>query len=478
MTFSSRPLFLTVDPSVDFKNQLSSAFPAFKVKSVNYSQRKQSTHPKLFALRMAYEKHIYNSLTSQDSVIVDIGGNPLRHTKDRRHNVWCMAPVITMYDKFKLRRNTTLKNVCRCVFKGKMCSHARAFMQERNASHVHFMAVHSIYHLTKKLIHQTLLDNPESRFISVQHKIVGSHGKILDEARWFPGKGKTIVFDCEDSENYVNPKIDWLWNKTSWTPYWSTKCNSLSWKRFGPYIKEWKTEAFEFQLSDTANSSVTRPTVVPLHVPKLDSELLRSDEWLYFKSGGPWVLERDVDELRKLMLAYRPGLDSLNIAMVKARNMLDNRENLVEVTAAYIETLAVMSLRYGSQNRLMLYQRMNDSVIAKLALASDGGSVRETGYLERAKLSLEEYAANHVYLSTFVMCCAFMTLSFLAIGVDKSLELLVFPFPQLILVSGDYAHYCCYLVIIIIVGLGVRVLAEGKQKHHFQVKPGKIECIV
>jgi len=177
-------------------------------------------HPIASFERLVTEAVLYNMVNRDvgpQGAIVDIGGNPDRHQKYQRRNVWCLCPVLTPNDAVK---NTSWNSLNWCTHKVQdvcACGAADAYM-----------SVHSLYYLDPIEVLQAIDNCSSNMLYAMVHHFpnpVGTHS-LGDVEYRINGKGHALAIAKGNSHTYEHDTLQWL-NKQ----YYTNGVSAMAWSR-------------------------------------------------------------------------------------------------------------------------------------------------------------------------------------------------------------------------------------------------------
>lgn len=239
------PLFLDVKVSDTWVEQLNTYFPDREIE-ISSKNLRSSHHPQARTLRAVSEDDLYRRATRERfnpnaKWVIDVGGNPNRHRRMQRNNVWSLNPILDRNDEFR-RTTSRSKNSCNCTVQKFMkggCD--KCFNVGRSVRS--FICVHSLYYLKPKVVMQMCKIAPT---YSVHHRFPGNSGTIL-EASWHRANSG-IIMDAGDNNTY-GPHDDLSWLATGYYTQWSS-FQKLVWHRL--HDTPW-TETLRFSLGRFVN---------------------------------------------------------------------------------------------------------------------------------------------------------------------------------------------------------------------------------
>jgi hypothetical protein len=179
--------------------------------------------------RLAFErKHAESDVVSKISkvyVVVDIGGNALRHSKAGRSNVWSCCPVLEPADAVRVTRYDGLPNWCTCKFQECNCT-VRVMRQSPDV----YLCIHSIYYLHPDDICEAVHQARKGCLYSVHHEFRKAYGTLAQgEASYMVSAGGRLRMSVAGNlVNYDHSACDWLFkgyyqhSKRNFAMSWST----------------------------------------------------------------------------------------------------------------------------------------------------------------------------------------------------------------------------------------------------------------
>jgi len=244
---------IVIDESLD--HRLAKLFPGYQFRSS--PQATQSLHPLLHCERLVKE-HVVMGLC--DGLVVDIGGNPLRHRKYGRTKVWSMCPTLTAADVHRRARYEKAG-----VFA--YCDHSFPSIEECGCNIADsYSSIDSLYYLDKRDICAAVQRVP---LVAAVHDFADARGD------YYSGEGSYQVLPDGDvtmvvkgsSIAYKHSALGWLKESSS---YWDTENNrGMSWY----YIKAVGTSVvYGFLSMDSNYASDPMPLYAKLTDPTLYSD--------------------------------------------------------------------------------------------------------------------------------------------------------------------------------------------------------------
>jgi len=180
------------------------------------------THPRLAFDRRYSERVVYNSISRPDSVIVDIGGNPIRHAGNHRQNVHSCCPILDPVDSVRHHNynNPTfpLPMVPRfCAHRAEECDCVIPTT---------YLSVHSLYYLTPVTV-LALLNRATSHSLhAIVHEFPDIYGSFAAaEAQYRVNPDQMVHMHVTgNSQPYVHSVMPWLKRG-----YFSDGVTAMSW---------------------------------------------------------------------------------------------------------------------------------------------------------------------------------------------------------------------------------------------------------
>lgn len=163
------------------------------------------THPLLSIERRIAEKRVYNSLIADGcKIIVDIGGNALRHAQ--RPEVWSCNPVLTPSDVCRV------KSIEACPTMVRKCSHKVEICPCQPDPDA-YMSIHSLYYLHPDLVCE-LVNHPRcKRLVAVHHVFPDPKGSFGDGEAWYVKRPDGVVVTetyPRGATAYIHGDLSWL----------------------------------------------------------------------------------------------------------------------------------------------------------------------------------------------------------------------------------------------------------------------------
>jgi hypothetical protein len=163
-------------------------------------------HPVLNIARSISEMDAYSLLSSMVKSkrrIVDIGGNPERHNKYARHNVWSCCPILDAHDSIRQQKRASSKrDLHYCNHTAQLCT-----CIEPSA----YLAIHSLYYLTPDDVGALVQRSSEGLLIAVVHQFADAYGAFANgEATYSVTSPQTITMNVAGNESYAHNDLGWL----------------------------------------------------------------------------------------------------------------------------------------------------------------------------------------------------------------------------------------------------------------------------
>jgi hypothetical protein len=183
-------------------NEFRRANPELKLASSRSSDL--HPHPLLNDERARLEHSGYEFLTKefgQDVKIVDVGGNPKRHQKRDRKNVWCCCPLIDGPDAFRNFFNRHVPFVCDHLVQECHCVQPDAYL-----------SVDSVYYLKPIDIALLCLRSTKNMFVAVHHVFNDAFGSFAcGEATYVMTNSHEVSMSVLGNGGpYIHSNLDWM----------------------------------------------------------------------------------------------------------------------------------------------------------------------------------------------------------------------------------------------------------------------------
>lgn len=162
-------------------------------------------HPLLNDERSRFERIAYNYIMRHcnNPTIVDIGGNPSRHAKLSRTNVWSCCPILETNDIFRLFHNSGhgVDKLCHHRAQDCQCVHPDAFL-----------TVDAIYYLTPLEIAHLTIRSKANCFVAVHHCFPHAFGAFAaGEATYIALDAETVSMSVNGNKSpYVHSNLAWM----------------------------------------------------------------------------------------------------------------------------------------------------------------------------------------------------------------------------------------------------------------------------
>lgn len=184
--------------NTNLSKQLEEKFPGFKFVESQFSSG-VSLHPFLHCERLVKE-HV--ALSMCEGLVVDVGGNPQRHRKLGRSNVWSMCPIITAADKHRHEKFASSGAFMYCDHK---------FGQVAECACAHpgtWLSVDSLYYLDRQELCRAL---QKADMVAVIHDFSQPEGNYYGEGKYVVGADGNVSMVVKGSSiAYEHSALGWM----------------------------------------------------------------------------------------------------------------------------------------------------------------------------------------------------------------------------------------------------------------------------
>lgn len=185
------------------------------------------THAVLATSRRLGEDYVLGlarSLTPAPRLIVDIGGNPCRHTKMRRNDVWSCCPILDQADAVRDKyRTATATRFCR--HRVEACDCLAAKEPNNPVGPSIYVSIHSVYYLTPDAILRLCERASSGTLIALHHEFDQPHHQFAcGEGVYDVADGQVKMSIIGNSVPYTHPDLTWM------NPgYYSNGTQAIAW---------------------------------------------------------------------------------------------------------------------------------------------------------------------------------------------------------------------------------------------------------
>lgn len=179
------------------------------------------THPILAFERRRAEAIGFETLAAMPNhIVVDIGGNPVRHLTSNppRLNVWSCCPTLSPTDAVRNAQRALVPGAafCGCAFQTCAC------LPRVDA----YLAVHSLYYLTRADVLSAVSRATSGRLVAITHWFDGPEGAFGGgEAQWARVGVDAVRMEVLGSHvSYSHPALDWARDN-----YYSDGVSAMAW---------------------------------------------------------------------------------------------------------------------------------------------------------------------------------------------------------------------------------------------------------
>jgi len=193
-----------------------------------------------------------------DGVVLDVGGNPSRHQRERRDNVWSCCPILTPSDALR-SVNSQLRELAN------FCEHDA--ISCRCVEYNRVVCIHSIYYLSPEEIAELVSRSIDKLLYAAVHvyeepvgQMFGSHGQIPEMTYYVDNEDLVHVQVTGNLGQYVHGSMRWLRRGAI-----ATNRGTLAWsERF----RTEHTRVYQFTLTQQViepHSDVPMPLTASMH---------------------------------------------------------------------------------------------------------------------------------------------------------------------------------------------------------------------
>jgi len=308
------------------------------------------------------------SLIRPGQVVLDVGGNPIRHHHKRRHNIYSLCPLLEAEDYARQAKRAA--HFARVPQPHPYCNHQMEdkcnCFQPRHPRIDVMISIDSIYYLKPDDIIDVMHHHQVTTLFAALHAYPHAEGHSMDgEHRYVRVQPDVVEVTVPGSPKFTNSTCDWIWSSNyhsngalglTWSPHRLTSQNygimrfticphNPAWTGRPQYVPFNATTYGEIDYRRVSLHSL-KGEVAPLNFqPVIGYSLLHE---LGIQTPGRLVaVPKNVISIVKSKLGILPrNRDTLSIALKYTQQALSTIQNLTPAQAQSVEMAITLIAMY------------------------------------------------------------------------------------------------------------------------------------